>query len=128
MATIDSIFAALAPKCFVTMSSNKNDNQEISIPALSASHGSESSVMRDKRFIVTTAKMNSAVTDDGIDLSRVVSIVLDFIFFFSLVLICIAEDLEPELRYLDWVQKGLYHIEPENQPKPSKRGAFHPEK
>jgi hypothetical protein len=107
MATIDSIFAAFAPKCFVTMSSNKNDNQEISIPALSASHGSESSVMRDKRFIVTTAKMNSAVTDDGIDLSRVVSIVLDFIFFFSLVLICIAEDLEPELRCF---ARLLYHI------------------
>ena len=79
------------------------------IPALSASHGSDKRVYLARKFIITTAKTNNKVAAFGTDLKRVVIISILFFIFFSLVLIYIAEDLEPELRYLDWVQKGLYH-------------------
>ena len=69
------------------------------IPALSASHGSDKRVYLARKFIITTAKTNNKVAAFGTDLKRVVIISILFFIVFSLVLIYIAEDLEPELRY-----------------------------
>ena len=65
MATTESMLAAFAPKCRVTMSTNKKDTHDTVMPALSASQGRDTKVILARKFIRTTARTKMTVIPTG---------------------------------------------------------------
>ena len=71
MAKIDILLEALGPKCFTTMSIDKNDNHEMRIPPSRARYSVCTNVLLAKMFIAITEITKSATTGAGMDRSNI---------------------------------------------------------